>query len=106
LGAWVLLSLASWLSIQEIHVLGDSKIIIEWLQEKVHLQVVTLDCWKDRITVLIKQFHKITFAHVYREDNKVVDSLSKQALHKDPGKIIYFQCVEEHEGPHMFLDLY
>jgi ribonuclease HI len=106
LGTWVLLSLASWLSIQEIHVLGDSKIIIEWLQEKVHLQVVTLDCWKDRITVLIKQFHKITFAHVYREDNKVVDSLSKKALNRDLGKLIYFQCVEEHEGPHMFLDLY
>jgi ribonuclease HI len=106
LGAWALLSLASRLSIQEIHVLGDSKIIIDWLRGKGRLQVITLDCWKDRLTALINHFHKISFAHVYRDDNKVVDSLSKQALNRDPGKLIYFQCVEEHEGPHMFLDLY
>jgi ribonuclease HI len=106
LGAWALLTLASRLSIQAIHVQGDSKIIIDWLRDKGRLQVVSLDCWKDRLLGLIKQFHNISFAHVYREDNKVADNLSKQALLKDPGKIIYFQCVEEHEGPQMFLDLY
>jgi ribonuclease HI len=34
LGAWALLTLASRLSIMEIHVQGDSKIIIEWLKGK------------------------------------------------------------------------
>jgi hypothetical protein len=70
------------------------------------LQVITLDCWKDNINALITSFHKISFSHVYREENQLVDSLSKQALNKDPGKLTYFQCVEEHEGPHMFLNLY
>jgi hypothetical protein len=51
-------------------------------------------------------FQKISFAHVYREENKVADSLSKQALLQAPGKIVYFMCEEEHEGPHQFLDLY
>jgi hypothetical protein len=34
LGVWALLSLASRLSIQELHVMGDSKIIIDWLRER------------------------------------------------------------------------
>jgi hypothetical protein len=49
LGAWALLTLASRLSIQSLHVMGDSKIIIEWLRGKGRLQVITLDCWKDNI---------------------------------------------------------
>jgi hypothetical protein len=60
----------------------------------------------DCITVLINHFYKISFAHVYRNDNKVADSLSKKALTRDPGKLIYYQCAEEHEGPLQFLDLY
>jgi ribonuclease HI len=106
LGAWALLTLASRLSIQELHVQGDSKIIIDWLRGKGRLQVVSLDCWKDRLIELIKLFQKISFAHVYREENKEADNLSKQALLKVPGKIVYFQCEEDHEGPHMFLDLF
>jgi ribonuclease HI len=106
LGVWALLTLASRLSILEIHVQGDSNIIIEWLKGKSHLQVATLECWKVRIGELIKLFQKITFSHVYREYNKVADNLSKYALLQVPGKIVYYCCEEEHEGPLQFLDLY
>jgi len=87
LGAWALLTLASWLSIQSIQVQGDSKVIIDWLKGKGRLQVVILDCWKLKLRRLIDLFHHISFAHVYREDNEMADRLSKQALLKDPGKI-------------------
>jgi len=43
---------------------------------------------------------------VYREENKEADNLSKQAFLKVPEKIDYFQCEEDHEGPHMFLDIF
>jgi ribonuclease HI len=54
LGVWASLTLASRLSITDFLVLGDSKIVIDWLNRKGALQVVTLDCWKDRIYELIK----------------------------------------------------
>jgi hypothetical protein len=43
LGAWVLLTLTSCFSILEIHVLGNSNIIIEWLKGKGRLQVAALE---------------------------------------------------------------
>jgi hypothetical protein len=106
LGSWALLTLASQLSILTIHVHGDSKVIIDWLRGKGRLQVVTLDYWKHRLRGLIDLFHSISFAHVYREYNEVVDNLSKQALLKEPGKIYYYECVEDHQGPQLSLDLY
>jgi ribonuclease HI len=83
LGAWALLTLASRLSMQSLHVLGDSKIIIEWLRGKGRLQVITLDCWKDNIITLTSSFQKISFSHVYRKDNHLVDILSKLTLKRD-----------------------
>jgi ribonuclease HI len=106
MGVWALLTLASRLSFSDILVHGDSKIVIDWLKGKGTLQVVTLDCWKERIVDLIKLFRTISFAHVYREDNQEADSLSKQALQKHPRIIAYYLCEEGHEGPTMFLNLY
>jgi len=82
LGAWTLLTLTSRLSILEIHVQGDSKIIIEWLKGKGHLQMASLECSKDHLREIIKHFQKISFAHVYRDNNKVADNLSKHASYK------------------------
>jgi len=65
-----------------------------------------LECWKDRLVDLIKLFHHISFDHVYRDDNTEADNLSKQALQKKPGKIFYYQSVEEHEGPLMYFELF
>jgi hypothetical protein len=106
LGAWALLTLASRLFITDLHVKGYSMIVIDWLRDKGHLQVISLESWKERLVDLIKLFQHISFDHVYREDNLEADNLSKQALHKQPGKIFYFQCVEEHEGPPLSIDLF
>jgi hypothetical protein len=65
-----------------------------------------LDCWKERVPELLKLFQKISFEHIYREDNTEADRLSKMALIKAPGFIEYFQVEGGHGGPHMFLNLY
>jgi ribonuclease HI len=106
MGVWASLTLASRLSITDILVLGDSKIVIDWLNRKGTLQVVTIDCWKDMINELIKCFTNISFAHVYREENQEADNLSKQALTKHPGSIAYNQWEGGHEGPNLFLKMY
>jgi hypothetical protein len=81
-------------------------IVINWLGEKGRLQVISLECWKDRLVDLIKLFQHITFDHAYMDDNSEEDSLSKQALLKQPGKIFYFQSVEDHEGPPLSIELF
>lgn len=102
LGAWVLLTSENRLSLKTIHVLGNSTM----LRRKGQLQVLSLNCWKDSLTGLISTFQKISFDHIYREENQAADSLSKLALTREPGKLTYFQCIEVHEGPHMSLDLF
>jgi ribonuclease HI len=106
LGAWVVLTLAHKLSITDIHIIGDSKIIIDWLNNIGSLQVITIDCWKDRVKELIKHFFVITFAHVYREENQEADLLSKKALSEHPGAIAYNQWNDGHEGPRYYIKLY
>jgi phosphoribosyl-ATP pyrophosphohydrolase len=59
--------------------------------------VVSLECWKDGILEIIKHFQKLSFTHVLREENQEADSLSKQALQKDPDKIAYYLCEEGRE---------
>jgi hypothetical protein len=71
------LTLASHLFISEIQVLGDSRIVIDWLKGKGLLQVVTLESSKERISDFINQFRDITFDHVYKENNQEANYLSK-----------------------------
>jgi ribonuclease HI len=82
LGVWATLLLASRHNIMDLHVRGDSKIIIDWLNKKGKLQVTALECWKDRITELTQAFSQINFSHIYRELNVEADILSKNALSK------------------------
>jgi ribonuclease HI len=82
LGAWATLLLASRLNLDTLLLFGDSRIIIDWLKNKGKLQVTTLLGWKDRIRQLQSSFIKLNFKHIYRENNKEADSLSKAALKK------------------------
>jgi hypothetical protein len=49
MGAWATIVLAVRLSVSDLHVLGDSKIVIDWLNKKGDLRVENLDAWKERI---------------------------------------------------------
>jgi ribonuclease HI len=89
LGAWVSLYLASHHNILNLHVRGDSKIIINWLNGKGMLRVEALECWKDRINELTQTFTQINFSHLYRELNQEVDFLSKKSLLDLPSILSY-----------------
>jgi ribonuclease HI len=102
LGAWATLYLASRLHIDTLQVLGDSRIIIEWLSSRGDLQVVSLLAWKDRIRHLQSTFKKLSYIHIHREHNNSVDQLSKAALQKPVGVISYNLWIEGHEPPPSF----
>jgi ribonuclease HI len=80
LGAWATLTLSKLLDLQFIQVLGDSKVVIDWLEQKGKLQAINIEAWKRRIKDLIPTFQCIHFHHIFRESNKVVDQMSKKSL--------------------------
>jgi ribonuclease HI len=105
LGVWASLTLAYRLGIDQLQVLGDSKIVIDWLNFRGNLQVTSLVGWMDKILDLIKSFNTIRFDHIYREENEEADALSKKSLQVPEGKIHYNKWQDGHEGPHYFAPL-
>jgi ribonuclease HI len=99
LGAWVTLMLAEFLEIPCIHIMGDSKVVIDWLSDKGGLMVSSIEGWKKRIKLLIQNFLSIEFQHIYRDFNTDADNLSKQALIEPEGLVTYYQWTNGDEGP-------
>jgi hypothetical protein len=69
LGAWATHFLVVRLNIEVIQVIGDSKVIIDWLKDRGKLQITSLLGWMDRINELKKSFREIHYTHVYMELN-------------------------------------
>jgi len=69
--------LADHLAIPCIHIMGDSKVVIEWLINKGRLPVSLVEGWKVRIKLLAQKFHSISVQHIYRNFNTDADVLSK-----------------------------
>jgi len=88
-----------------IQVIGDSKIIIEWLKEKYKLQITSLMGWMDRLKVLKNSFRE-HFTHVYMDLNMDAYHLSKKALTKTEGKLDFNRWVEGNEGPTLSINLF
>jgi hypothetical protein len=80
MGVWASLILAQRLDINEMLLLGDSKVIIDWLNGQVDLQAIALECWKERTQEATRHIKSLSFSHIYREDNSDADTLSKKAL--------------------------
>ena len=90
LGAWATLTLAKHLNTQNIHILRDSKVIIDWLNHKRKLQAIDIEGWKHRILELSTTFQGICFQHIYMEFNEEAHLLSKHALLEPKGRLPYF----------------
>jgi ribonuclease HI len=104
--AWATLTLATKLNILELQVLGDSRIIIDWLNNKGKLQAIALECWKDRIFELIKGFTRNNFTHIFRELNEEVDHLSKSDLQEQAGNLTFYEWIDGHVRPTQHIYLY
>jgi hypothetical protein len=81
--------------------LGYSHIIIDSLNNKGKLKVLALDCWKEKIRDLIKNFREISFEHIFQESNMEADQLSNASLQKKEGLISYNKWVEGAMGQTM-----
>ena len=68
--------------------------IINWENSMARLDVVDLDHWCDRIAKVKYFFLSIYFKHVYREHNQSVDSLSKESLTLEMGKLLFEEFLD------------
>jgi hypothetical protein len=99
MGAWASLWLAEYLLLSDLHLLGDSKVVIDWLKKEGILHVSTLEGWRARISKLTESFCNITFQHIYKNFNIEADTLSKQALEDTEGNLYYQKWTNGAAGP-------
>ena len=73
------------LNITTIHVQGDSKIIIGQVEGLYKVKCEELKPLHNSVKELEKKFNKITYEHIYRQYNKLTDSLVNEALNNYTG---------------------
>jgi ribonuclease HI len=99
LGAWASLNLARRLHIDELLLLGDSKIIVDWLKGQADFKVAALESWKERTKETSHCFRNLSVSHIFREDNCEADTLSKLALNLPPGHFCFTKWEDGNAGP-------
>jgi len=97
---------AELLGVQHIQLIGDSKVIIVWLNKKGKLQAINIEGWKGKIRELISSFSGIYFQHIFREANVKADILSKQALSTSCGRLFYYSWDRETAGTVHHFDIF
>jgi ribonuclease HI len=90
MGLWATLTLATFWSINQLQILGDSRVIIDWINHKCNLNTVNIKCWKQKTLDLAKNFKDLSIHHIYRVHSKEADALSKIALSEVEGRLSVF----------------
>lgn len=103
---WTALALASQWSLDYLLVLGDSRIIIDWINNKSLLHSVQIEGWKAKTKSLLKTFKHIKFQHISRNLNKEADALSKKALRGVVGRLSIYHCEDGLESPITNINLF
>jgi ribonuclease HI len=106
LGLWTALALAAHWSLDHLLILGDSRIIIDWINKKSELHSVQIEGWMDKTVILSKLFNNVKYQHFSRTFNKVADALSKRALSGVVGRLHIFHCENGLDSPISFINLF
>ena len=75
---------------KNIHIFGDSLIIINWVNKVQHFQILDLLTLYEEVLRLWTSFDHITCHHVYKEWNAIADRLSKDGIGMDFGTWKFF----------------
>jgi hypothetical protein len=90
LGAWTSLLIECHLGIHQLHVMGDSKVIIDWLWTDEKLQAINIEGWKNKVQELQTAFQNLSFHHIFRESSEEANKLSKRVLVSPKGRLTFF----------------
>jgi hypothetical protein len=86
--------------------LGDSKVIIDWLNQKGKTNSIEIEGWKRKTKVLSTSFQEMSYQHIYKKYNKKVDHLSKQALLGPTSRLTFYKWENGKAGPLFHLKLF
>lgn len=84
---WGLLWFTNFLNIPDIHIYGDSKIIINKVKGSANTNNPSLFGWLGRIGLLWNQLNNSTIIRIGREKKKAVDDISKRGLQGNFGNM-------------------
>ena len=101
LALWMLLLLARSFHIDNIQIIGDSRIIIEWALEKYSLWVMLISPWMANVKHLIEESIVISFSHIYRDYSHLTDGLSKLSVQSREG-FNFIECWENIKSKYNF----
>ena len=68
------------MGLTELKLYGDSKTIIDGINDVVELRVLELDYWCSRTIALHFVFESFSCQHIYKEHSNIADGISKDAL--------------------------
>jgi len=91
---WILLYWALHLNLRDIRIFGDSRVVIDWLNNKSSIHSINLIHWCARVKKLVGDFTFINFTHIFHVLNVDADILSKRGLGGPSGVLFY----EEQRG--------
>jgi ribonuclease HI len=106
LGLWTTLWLASSWSLDQLQVIGDSKVIIDWINGSSQLHSFHVEGWKHKVRLLALSFTDITFRHLPRSFNAEADALSKRALSQSVGRLSIFHSDQGLDSLPTFYNLF
>ena len=94
LALWGLLFFAIHKNIHDLHVRGDSKVIVDWALGKHIIHSIDLERCLFQVKDIFGHFSSLTFQHVYREFNSLADELSKRAIGLGVGWLFFEEHIE------------
>jgi ribonuclease HI len=106
MGLWATVTLATIWAIEKIQIPGDSKVIIDWINQKGQLHAVNIESWKIKTKELTRNFKDISYQHIYREHNKEVNLLSKRALKEPKGRLSVYHWDNGEKIPLTHLNIF
>jgi hypothetical protein len=106
MGLWATLTLATFWSINQLQVLGDSRVIIDWINHKCNLNTANIEGWKQKTLELAKNIKDLSVHHIYRMHNKEVDALSKRDLSETEGRLTVYHTDNGRESQPSIINIF
>jgi hypothetical protein len=74
--------------------MGDSKLVIDWANQKATVSDVRLEPLLRDIKLSMQSFEWLSFNHIFRELNEKSNSLSKEALSLLVGALGFYEFLD------------
>jgi len=103
---WGVLFLSKSLGLQSLFIAEDSKVVIDWFNDKSALNVLMLQPWKNKVKELGASFTQIQAFHIQRIFNKHADTLSKEGLHNNFGVFFVEEFVQDERINNSYFSLF